>query len=62
MAFLPDGNIHFAATLAKNKQNKIQNIQGTDSQDFALRTIQPFIDHPTRREAAPVNEKHHVSR
>ncbi len=43
MAFLPDGSIQFAATLAKNKENKVQNIQGTGAKDFALYAIQSFI-------------------
>ena len=42
MKFLPDGNVRYAATLGR--RNGELPIQGEDTKEGALATIQPYID------------------
>ena len=43
MAFSPNGIVHFAATLASDNQNEVQNIQGTGPKSFAMWVTKSFI-------------------
>ena len=43
MKFLPDGNVRFAATLGRRDGQC--RIQGEDTKEVALATVQPYINH-----------------